>query len=129
MANLKLVSDQQTDDPILSKTTAYPIMDVKIVATDEFTTVPDIATGGKRKRKYGLVVSMSGIPNLDKQNEPLFFPNNLSTLMIDGDSLEEIRERAVYEIDIMIEQMREVINQMKSGKINVPNEKTPKDRS
>ncbi len=116
MTNLRLVDDAKSADQILSKTSVYPIIDVKLCATPKFDTVPDIATGGKRKRKYGLVVSMSGIPDLANQTEPIMFPPILDSVLIDGESLDEIRERAVLEIDMMIEKIKEAVTQIATQK-------------
>mgnify|MGYP000944929008 CR=1 FL=1 len=124
MTNLKLVNDQVNDsadamNPILDKTEVYSVIPINLCATQEFVTVPDIATGGKRKRRFGLVLSMSAVPNLDKQAEPLMFPANLATVFLDADSIEDLRERAIYEIDMMIDHLKNAVEEMKkNGKQN-----------
>lgn len=118
---LKLVTDENSiegKDPILDRTMAYPVIDVKICPTNNFAKVADIATGGKRKRRYAMTLAMSGIPDFANQPEPMIFPPKMDTVILDADSIEDLRERAIKEIDIMVDKIAEAAEHIKkTGKL------------
>lgn len=112
---LNMSSYGPTED-LANRTQAYAMFDVKIAATDSFAKVPDLMTGGDRKRKYGMVMSMACIPNLHEQQEPLIVGAEMPTILIDGDSVEDLEERAITEIKGMIKIMQDTLD----GKIVPP---------
>lgn len=97
------------------KTGAYPLLNV-LVCPVKLDKVPDIATGGTRSRRHGIVLSMSAIPNLNEQPEPIAVQGNMQTILIDADSYEDLREKFIKEIDEMIQQMKEAAEEMKNEK-------------
>jgi len=100
----------------LSKTTsAYPMIDVKICPVREFTTVPDLATGGRRKRRYAMTLSMTAIPNFSEQSDTIMLPVSLDTVLLDSDSISALEERAIQEVKNMILQLREALENKENG--------------
>jgi hypothetical protein len=102
-------------NPLLKKTNAYPALGV-LVCPAKLSKVADIATGGMRSRKYAIVMSLSGIPNLSEQPEPIMIKNDLQTIIIDADNVEDLRDRCYSEIDGIIDQMLEVLEEIKNAK-------------
>lgn len=103
---------------ISKKTGVYPMIDVKICASRDVAKVPDLLTGGMRKRKYGMVLSMSGFPNFSQVQEPIMTPIDMPSILVDADSLDDLRERAILEVEGMIEQLRDALDQIKAEKAN-----------
>lgn len=108
-----MTNQQVTDTDLLKKTQAYPVIDAKLCATDKFVKVPDLLTGNRRKRRYAMVISLSGIPNFSEQPEPIIMPPQIQTVLIDSDTFEDLRERVVAEVDAMIEEIKTAINEAK----------------
>lgn len=99
----------------LKKTTSsYPLVDSKIVPV-QLTTVPDLINGGKRKRKFGLALSIAVVPDLDKEEDPLMLGAQLPTMFFDADTLDSLLERAQAEMEVVIKAAKEQIhNESKS---------------
>ena len=116
--------DDADVDPVMTRTAAYPMVDIKLCPVKEFETTHDVGTGGRRKRKYALVFSMSAFPNFSKLPEPIMTPVSMDTILIDADSVEDLRARAYLEVDGMIAQLNKAIEDIKAGKYAT---KTPKD--
>lgn len=104
----------QIPEELQKKTSSYPLVDSKIVPV-QLNTVPDLLTGGVRKRKFGLALSIAVVPDLDQEEDPLMLGATLPTMFFDADSIEDLLERAKAEIDAVI----------KSAKDQLQNE--PKD--
>ena len=100
-----VVSNQE----LLAQTHAYPISDASIVVTPT-KEVPDIATGGKRKRRYGLVLAVAGIPGFEHMEDPVLLNAGLPKVLLDGDSMEILRERAHAELDAMFNLFEDTVN-------------------
>ena len=88
------------DEALLKDTSSYPITDASIVLSPT-ATVPDILTGGQRKRKFAMVLSMAGLPGFQKLEDPVILSSSLPKVLIDGDSIEILRSRAHAELDAM----------------------------
>lgn len=100
----------------LDKTTsAYPMVDV-LICPARLAKTPDIATGSQRSRKYAVLMSLSAIPNLNEQPEPVMVKFDLPTILIDSDDMSSLRERCIQEIDGILEQMKIAIEEMKNEK-------------
>ena len=62
----------------------------------------DFATGGKRNPRWGMVVSFSMIPELDKNPVgPIILPTP-PYQFVTADDLETIKERVIFELDKVI---------------------------
>ena len=114
----QLYADYGPGEELLEKTKAYPMVNVRVCATKEFETVPDILTGGKRKRKYGAVISMAAIPDFEKQQEPVMVMQDIPMLLIDGDTIDELEERVVAEVRSMMKITKDTLD----GKIVPPSQ-------
>lgn len=75
---------------------------VKILYTDEpMTEVTDFMTGNKRNRRWGMTISFAVVPEYDKvpvNEAPTLLPDT-PVRFITADSLDELKARAMYEID------------------------------
>jgi len=111
--------DYSPSKEMLQKTKAYPVMSLKVCATDKFEMVPDVETGGMRKRKYGAVIAMAVIPDLSKQQEPIMLSQDIPMLLVDSDNLEDLEERLLTEIRNMIKLTRDTLD----GKVVPPTQK------
>ena len=93
-------------DTIVSQETPESCSKVQIADTLEVVTVPkglrpmhDFATGGKRNPKWGVTLSFSIMPELNKAPVgPIMVPRS-QTQFFSADSLEEIKERIIFEVD------------------------------
>lgn len=75
----------------------YPIMDVQCCPMDR-EQVPDIASAGYRNKRYGAVISISCVPNYDKQPNPLIIQAGAPAMLVDADTIEELEKRINAEI-------------------------------
>lgn len=100
-------------DELKKKTGVYPIVDVKMVPVN-LVTVPDIISGGSRKRKFGLALSITIMPDIDKEEEPIIMASDLPSLFFDGDSLDDLKERVHAELETIMEAAKD---QIKNGNI------------
>jgi len=114
------VANYGPSEEVMKKTKAYPVLPLKVVATDEFEKVPDILTGGQRKRKYGAVIAMAVIPDLSTQQEPVMLTQDIPMLLVDGESLQDLEDRLVEEVKGMFRLTQDTLD----GKIVPP---TPED--
>jgi hypothetical protein len=75
--------------------------------------VPDIETGGERCKRLGVWLAMNVMPFLDKQiqhqDQPLILPEPPPILIV-GDSMEEVKSRIIYEVDLMLDTAQGVIS-------------------
>ncbi len=109
------VFDYSISPEIDAKTNSYMMVDTKFVATP-LNKVADIATGGSRNRRFGLVLSIAVVPELDKQEDPIMVSQTMPTIFLDADTLEDLKDRVHEEIDIIIRHTDDVI----SGRIVPP---------
>lgn len=87
------------DETISEATTGYSMMQV-LTTGGQLDTVPDILSGGRpRNRRWGVMFTIAVIPGLDKVPEgPVTMPTSPITFF-DADSLDDLRERLVHEVD------------------------------
>lgn len=97
------------DKKLLDQTDSYPMADVSLVVVPT-RQVPDIATGGKRKRRFGFVISGGGVPNMDETEDPLTLNTSMPKILLDGDNLDILRERAHAELDTMFNVFEDIMN-------------------
>jgi hypothetical protein len=90
--------EYEIPEEIRAKTNGYPVVDAKIVPV-QIDQVPDLADGGERKRKFGMVLSVAIVPDLNAQLEPIMLDARIPTMFFDGDSLEDLVERAHAELE------------------------------
>ena len=103
-------------DELLKKTKAYAMIPLRVCATDSYEKVPDIITGGERKRKYGAVICMAVIPDLSKQQEPVMLAQDIPMLMVDSDTMEDLERRLLAEVKNMIQLAQDTLD----GKVVPP---------
>jgi hypothetical protein len=112
------VSKYDVPEELKSKTSAYPVVDVK-VAPVPLKTVPDIATGGERVRRFGLVMSVAAIPDLSSMQQPLMLDASIGTMMFDADSLDELQERAIAEIKSIIAMTKDQLEAAENAEVEL----------
>jgi len=98
-----------TDRELTEKSKSYPMMDATVCGTVT-KSVPDLLTGGQRKRKFAAVLSLAGLPGFDKMQDPVVIQSNLPKVLIDADSLETLRERCMAELEKMFNVFEDTIN-------------------
>lgn len=98
-----------TDRELTEKSESYPMMDATVCGTVT-KSVPDLLTGGERKRKFAAVLSLAGLPGFDKMQDPVVIQSNLPKVLIDADSLETLRERCMAELEKMFNVFEDTIN-------------------
>ena len=97
------VNKYEIKDEDLKKTTSkYPLVKVAI-CPQTLDKVPDIATGGNRSRRYGCTLSLGILPFLEEIEEPVMVNSDMPTMMVDGDTLDQVKDRVMAEIEIMFE--------------------------
>lgn len=101
-------------EELKEKTQAYPVVDTKIVPVD-FVKVPDIRNGGERNRKYAMYLSVCIIPD---PQDGMVIPDEMPALLYDGDSLNDLLERAHAELDVIFEAAEDKINETTSSLVN-----------
>lgn len=103
----KLPAEYQVQDEILlNKTQDYPLINAEICPFP-MKRVPDMSTGGDRRRRYAIVLSLGGIPNFQEIQEPVTINADMPKKLIDSDSIEDLRKRAHAELDAMINIFRD----------------------
>lgn len=66
-------------------------------------SVPNIATGGRRNKKWGAVVSIGIVPDLDKTDTgPVILPT-MPSQFFDAESVEALKARIVWELEKAID--------------------------
>lgn len=86
----------------VKNTEAYVLQEV-LYSHVPLKPTPDIASGGNRNRRWGATFSLSIVPSLDETPlGPVMLPG-VPVQFFAGDSLEELRDRIVYELDKAIE--------------------------
>lgn len=105
----------------LQDTEAHIIMPNMGYIPSQLSRIPDLIKGGKRVKKFGAWFGMNILPQLDEQvtspDAPLILPEPPPVLLV-ADSLKELRDRLVFEIDVLIDTAKDVL----SGKIKTTNE-------
>jgi hypothetical protein len=109
------VFDYSISEEVAKISNSYMMVDTKFVPTN-LTKVADIATGGQRNRRYGLVLSIAVVPELDKQEDPIMVSQQMPCIFVDADSLEDLGVRAKEEIDVIIRHTGDIL----SGRIVPP---------
>ena len=97
------------DEKLLKETASYPLQDMSIVTTPT-ENVHDFKSGGKRKRRYAIILSMAGLPGFDKMEDPIVLQSQIPKVLIDGDAVDILRERAHAELDSMFNVFEDNIN-------------------
>lgn len=100
---------KKANEETLAHTGAYPMYELLVCPARNIKKVPDLATGGTRKRKLALVFSMSAFPDFANVAEPIMTPSGMDTMLIDADSIEELRARAIIEVDDMMTKIQEAL--------------------
>jgi hypothetical protein len=93
-------------DEVVKQTPPEACREVQNHETMEVITVPqglkslpDIATGGKRNPRWGVTLSFSVMPELNKApTGPIMIPQTQSQFFA-SDSLEQIKDRVIFEIE------------------------------
>jgi hypothetical protein len=104
---------QVTNEKLTKYTDAYPLIDASVVPV-KTKTVHDFKTGGERKRRYGIVLSLGGIPNFSEMSDPVVIHQTMPRTVIDGDTIEVLRQRVLAEVDAMFNLLQDTID----GKVN-----------
>lgn len=89
----------------------YPLQTEIGIIPVTMDQLDDLATGGKRHKKFGAYFSAHIVPNLSTAaipGQPVLVPKAPSAF-IDADSLEALRERIMYEVDLMIDSAKEIV--------------------
>lgn len=98
------------DEALLKETAAYQLNDVSIILQSTESAY-DFKTGGKRKRRYALVMSVAGIPNFNEMEDPVMLQPSLPKIVIDGDSLDVLLSRAHAELDVMFNLFEDTVKE------------------
>lgn len=69
-------------------------------------SVPDLETGGNRNPRWGMMVSFSIVPELHKQPMGPVVLHVTPTQFLASDTLEDLRDRVMFELDKAIELAR-----------------------
>ncbi len=86
-------------------TGTYLVNDNLGVVMQELEQVPDILAGGNRTRRFGSWFAIHVVPGLDKaatMRGPVILPKP-PAVFIDADTLDQLRARLYFEIDVMID--------------------------
>ena len=117
-SEMELPPEYQVQDQILlNKTQDYPLVNAEICPFP-MKRVPDMSTGGDRRRRFAIVLSLGGIPNFQEIQEPITINADMPKKLIDGDDIEDIRRRAHAELDAMINIFRDTTDGTIYDKIN-----------
>jgi hypothetical protein len=98
-----------TNPDILKATEAYPIAEVSVVRKP-LKKVSDLRNGGMRNRRYGIVLALGALPRLEDAEEPLILTMDLPKVVIDGDTIEDLKKRVHAEIDAMFSLYQDTID-------------------
>jgi hypothetical protein len=100
-------------DESLKNTDAHQIISNMGYIPDRLVTVPDLENGGERCKRYGAWMGVNILPYLNEQvtspNVPLILPEPPPVLVI-ADTLKELRDRLVFEIDVMVGTVQEIMD-------------------
>ena len=97
------------DEKLLKDTSSYPLRDMSIVTTPT-ENVHDFKSGGQRKRRFAIILSMAGLPGFDKMEDPIVLQSQIPKVLIDGDAVDILRERAHAELDAMFNVFEDNVN-------------------
>jgi hypothetical protein len=99
--NISLTDKYKVKDAELTENTdKYPLIRVSI-CPNTLSKVPDLGTGGDRTRRFGCTLSLGILPMLDEIDEPVMVNADMPTMLVDGDTLEQVKARVKAEIDMM----------------------------
>jgi len=93
----------------------YPMMEVQYCPYIS-KKVPDIINGGERKRKYGVLWSMSCIPQYHDQEDPTVIQAKAPMMLVDSDSIEDLEEMMIAQVKGTIKLYKDV----ESGEVVPP---------
>lgn len=103
----KLAKPEEETPEVLQHTEDYLMH--QIFYTDQpMREIDDLATGGKRNRRWGMVVSLAAIPGYDQvpvNMGPTLIPT-APTKFFTADSIEDLRDRVMMEVDRALEMAR-----------------------
>jgi hypothetical protein len=91
------------------RTSVY-IMQQADVCPMETKKVPDLETGGTRNRKHAVYCSIGIIPELVGHRDPIILQGEMPKLLVDGDTLAEIKERLYSELDSVFNNAQDVLD-------------------
>lgn len=103
------------NERILKITNAYPMATVNMCLVDT-DKVPNILTGGQRKRRFGVVLSLAALPGFDQIPDPIVIDGNLPMMVIDADNTEDLEIRAIEEMKAMFRVFREKLKELDDKK-------------
>ncbi|RMG66904.1 MAG: hypothetical protein D6710_12025 [Nitrospirae bacterium] len=98
-----------TDPELVKKTSSYAMVPVSICIND-LARVPDVRTGGKRKRKYGAVLQFAALPGFDEMPDPVMLSTDMPHKLIDADTLDDLKARVYAEIDKIFEMYQDIVD-------------------
>jgi len=92
---------------INNRTDIYPMVPAT-VAPALLKKLPDLETGGLRNRRVGCYLSVAVIRGLESHRDPLILQGDMPMILVDADTLEDLRERAIDEINVVFENARKL---------------------
>lgn len=101
MTNIKQFPRKSQVDDLESKSELYDIHDI-YCALGKMKHVTDFTTGGKRNRRWGMVLSFAVVPKYDETpatDFPTLLPKAPAKFLA-ADSIEDLRARAHAELDM-----------------------------
>lgn len=101
---------QSKDD----RTGVYPVMSASVLPV-MIKKVPDIATGGTRNRRFAAYISAAIIRDLTEHQDPIILQGDLPQLLVDGDSLQDVKERVFEELEAVFKNAQDLVD----GKITM----------
>jgi len=95
-------------------TSVYPVIPASVVPVPT-KKVADLANGGMRNRKYAAYVSAAIIRDLVDHQDPVIIQGDLPKILIDGDTLQEVKERMFEELSAVFQNAQDLVD----GKITM----------
>jgi len=124
--SLKLVTDES--DPVeampeltpeevalFEKTSLHPVVYAKVCPVVDFPRVPDIMNATDRKRRFAMIMSLNGIPNFAQRRDPIIIPSEADSFLVEADNIEDLRQRIMREVDLVLNQISEVSKKMQDS--------------
>lgn len=97
-------------DNLKKRINKYPIYSVYFTP-ERIKRVPDLLNGGLRKRKFGLILGMGAIPDFSKMDDPPMVETmRVPQILIDADTIEDLRNAAIQEITKMCNVMQKFVD-------------------
>lgn len=124
MSSEDIIPERPELPEALQTTEAHVIMANMGLIPSQLERVPDLETGGTRSRRFGAWLGLNILPNINEQlkrpDAPLLLPEPPPVLLV-ADDLDTLRERVMFEVDVMIQTARDFID----GKIVINDEGMP----